>query len=207
MVKRNFKVFVEGGARGALNTRCREGFSSFFEKSGLKGKMPKIVACGSRQHAYDDFCASLAKAKPDDIFVLLVDSEAPVNGQEDQVWNHVLLREGDKWPRPNAAKAEHLHFMVECMEAWFMADKTCLEAYFGQGFEANKLPSRSDIEQIAKTDLYEGLKNATKNCKTKARYGKGCHSFDILGKIDPAKVIAASPYAKRLIDTLTSQAI
>jgi len=202
MVKREFRIFVEGGAKGDLKRRCREGFSKFFDKSGLKGNMPRVVACGSRRHAYDDFCVALAKARLGDVIVLLVDSEAPVNCEEDQVWEHVYLREGDKWPRPNDAEPAHLHFMVECMEAWFMADKTCLEAYFGQGFETDKLPSRSDIEQIAKTDLYEGLKKATKNCKTKACYGKGAHSFDILGKIDPAKVIAASPYAKRLIDKL-----
>jgi hypothetical protein len=204
MVKRDFKVFVEGGAKGSLNIRCRAGFSSFFEKSGLKGKMPKVVACGSRKHAYDDFCVALVQSKPGDVIVLLVDSEAPVNCGEDQVWEHVLYREGDKWPKPNAAKAEHLHFMVECMEAWFMADKTCLETYFGQGFEANQLPSRSDIEQIAKADLYDGLKKATKHCKTKASYGKGIHSFDILGKIDPIKVIEASPFAKRLIAMLVN---
>lgn len=202
MVKRDFKIFVEGGSKGALNSRCREGFSQFFEKSGLKGKMPKVVACGSRQHAYDDFCVAFSKAKPGDVFLLLVDSEAPINGIESQVWNHVLLREGDKWPKPPSAKPVHLHFMVECMEAWFMADKTCLETYFGQGFESTQLPARNDIEKIAKIDLYKGLENTTKNCKTKAAYGKGAHSFDILGKIDPAKVIAASPYAKRLIDQL-----
>lgn len=202
MVKREFRVFVEGGSKGALNARCRAGFSKFFEKSGLKGKMPKVVACGSRRNAYEDFCVSLAKAKAGDVCVLLVDSEAPVTCEEDEVWEHVYSREGDKWPQPNGAEPAHLHFMVECMEAWFMADKTCLEAYFWHGFETDKLPSRSDIEQIAKTDLYEGLKKATKNCKTKASYGKGAHSFDILGKIDHAKVIAASPFAKRLIEKL-----
>jgi hypothetical protein len=202
MVKRDFKVFVEGGSKGALNVRCRAGFGSFFEKSGLKGKMPKVVACGSRRHAYDDFCVALANAKLGDVIVLLVDSEAPVNCEEDQVWGHVYSREGDKWPRPNGAEPADLHFMVECMEAWFMADKPCLETYFRQGFETDKLPSRSDIEQIAKTDLYEGLKKATKNCRTKTCYSKGPHYFDILGKIDPAKVIAVSPYAKRLIDKL-----
>ena len=202
MVKREFRIFVEGGAKGDLKRRCREGFSKFFEKSGLKGNMPRVIACGSRRHAYDDFCVALAKAKPGDVIVLLVDSESPINCEEDQVWRHVYSREGDKWPQPNGAEPAHLHFMVECMEAWFMADKTCLEAYFGQGFETDKLPSQSDIEQIAKADLYEGLKKATKNCKTKACYGKGAHSFDILGKIDPAKVIAASPFAKRLIDKL-----
>ncbi|PPD50452.1 MAG: hypothetical protein CTY16_01465 [Methylobacter sp.] len=198
------KVFVEGGARGALNARCREGFTKFFEKAGLKGKMPRVVACGSRSDAYNDFCTALAQAKPSDVIVLLVDSEAPVTVEENQVWQHVLHREGDKWQQPVGAEQNHLHFMVECMEAWFMADKNCLAAYFGQGFEVSKLPNQSNIEKISKANLYAGLEKATKNCKTKACYGKGSHSFDILGKIDPQKVLSASSYAARLVDHLTS---
>jgi hypothetical protein len=212
MVKRDFRVFVEGGAKGTLNARCREGFSKFFEKYQvegkmlLKGKMPRIVACGSRQNAYADFCTALAKAKQDDVIVLLVDSEAPVTCEHDQVWNHVLLREGDKWQQPNLANEGHLHFMVECMEAWFLADKACLAVYYGQDFEPTRLPQRNNIEEISKADLYAGLKEATRNCKTKARYDKGTQSFELLGRIDPAKVISASPYAKRLIDALVNLA-
>lgn len=196
------KIFVEGGARGALSARCREGFSKFFEKAGLKGKMPRVVACGSRGQAYNDFCTALTQAKSTDIIVLLVDSEAPVSVGHSQVWQHVQQRQGDQWQQPNGAKPEHLHFMVECMEAWFMADKDCLKAYFGQGFDADKLPRQTDIEKITKADLYAGLKKATENCKTKGCYGKGDHSFEILGKIDPQKVTTASPYAERLLDHL-----
>lgn len=199
------KVFVEGGAKGSLKAKCREGFTKFFEKAGLKGKMPRIVACGSRSHAYNDFCTALAQAKSNDVIVLLVDSESPVTVSEDQVWQHVLHREGDKWQQPVGAEPEHLHFMVECMEAWFMADKNCLAAYFGQGFDVGKLPKQSNIEKIAKIDLYAGLENATKNCKTKSCYGKGSHSFDILCKIDASKVVSASNYAKRLLNHLKIQ--
>lgn len=202
MVKREFKVFVEGGAKGNLNTKCRAGFSQFFEKAGLKGRMPKIIACGSRQHAYDDFCIALKNAAQGDIIVLLVDSEEPIHGEQHQVWQHVLRRANDKWPQPQNAQPEHLHFMVECMEAWFLGDKACLEAYFGNGFGLDKLPAHQHIEKIAKADVYEGLEKATKNCKTKAKYGKGAHSFDLLAKINPHKVAEASPYAKRLIDAL-----
>ncbi len=40
----------------------------------------------------------------------------------------------------------------------------------------------------------------TKNCKTKAKYGKGEHSFKILATIDSQRVVNASPWAKRFVD-------
>ena len=95
--------------------------------------------------------------------------------------------------------------MVQCMEAWFVADRETLAAFFGQHFNANALPAREDVENISKQDLCTALESATRTCK-KGSYGKGRHSFDILAQIDPAKVTAASPYAKRLIATLLDKA-
>ena len=87
------------------------------------------------------------------------------------------------------------------MEAWFLADKDNLAAYFGHGFNPNALPGRREIEDVAKDDVLGGLKNATRQCK-KGEYGKGRHSFDILEQTDPAKVVDASPHASRLVETL-----
>ena len=91
------------------------------------------------------------------------------------------------------------------MEAWFLADKEGLGAYFGQGFDRNALPGRREIEDVAKADVLDGLKRATRQCK-KGEYGKGRHSFDILEQTDPAKVIYASPHARRLVETLRREA-
>ena len=41
--------------------------------------------------------------------------------------------------------------------------------------------------------------------KTGSPYEKSEHSFVILSRIDPEKVIAASPWAKRFIDELKSK--
>ena len=95
--------------------------------------------------------------------------------------------------------------MVQCMEAWFLADKDRLVAYYGNGFNQNALPARQDIENIAKNDVLNGLKNATRSGVSKGEYGKGQHSFDILAQIDPDKVVAASPHAKRLVNTLKAK--
>ena len=193
-------IYVEGGGDAStLKTKCRQGFSEFFKKLGIKAR---IVACGGRQNAYDSFCIGLNTTKNNEFCLLLVDSEAPVKANI-SVWQHVFLREGDKWPKPDKATDEHLNFMVECMEAWFMADKQALISYYGQGFKQNALSQNVDIEAISKQDLYDTLNKATRNT-SKGAYSKGGHSFGILSQIDANKVIAISPYAKRLYDTLKS---
>ncbi len=193
------KIYVEGGGDGRdLRTRCRMGFGSFFEKANLAGRMPRVIACGGRKTAFDKFRTAFGARKAEEFIVLLVDSEDPVADGAGP-WQHLAGRDG--WDRPREATDEHAHLMVQCMEAWFLADTDGLAEYFGRDFNRNALPGRREIEEVAKDDALEGLRNATRRC-TKGEYGKGRHSFDILEQTDPAKVFDASPHAKRLIDTL-----
>ena len=197
------KVYVEGGGDGkSLRTRCRQGFSSFFAKADLAGRMPQVVACGGRDSAFDKFCTALRSRKAEEFIVLLVDSEDPV-AQGSGPWLH--LRTRDRWTKPDEATDENAHLMVQCMEAWFLADRDGLAAYFGHGFNRNALPGGRDIEDVAKDDVLEGLKNATRQTK-KGEYGKGRHSFDMLERIDPANVMAASPHASRLVQIMREKA-
>ena len=165
--------------------------------------MPRIVASGGRQQAFDDFCTALKKAKGNDFIVLLVDSEALV-GAGDGSWTHLNSR--DDWDKPAAATDDNAHLMVQCMEAWFLADKDTLDAFFGNGFNRGALPAKAEIEEIAKADVFSGFKAATRRCDKKGEYGKGRHSFEILARIDPARVMGASPHAKRLVETLIEKA-
>ena len=198
------KVYVEGGGDGReLRARCRRGFSSFFARADLAGRMPRVIACGSRQSAYVKFRAALASGNVREFFVLLVDSEGSV-AEDSGPWLHVMNR--DTWAAPDGATDDNAHLMVQCMETWFLADRERLEAFFGSGFDRNALPGHRNIKEIAKADVFEGLKNATRRCQPRGEYGKGRHSFEILSEIDPSKVLAASPHAKRLIDTLQAKA-
>ena len=199
-------LYVEGGGRTAsLKTDCRKGFRTFLRRAGIRNE-PRIVACGTRRHAYERFC--LAVAAGDNAY-LLVDSEAPVaaehqTGSHDrwQPWQHLQSRPGDGWGRPAGAEERHCHLMVQCMENWLIADRATLTAYFGQGFAPNALSKRSDIENISKPAVLEGLAKATKACKTKPPYDKGAHSFEILAMVDPALVVKASPWARRFLDEM-----
>ena len=159
--------------------------------------MPRVVACGSRQRAYDQFCASINDAEAGSFIVLLVDSEAAV-ASGDSPWEH--LKKRDKWTQPSVAEDDSAQLMVQCMEAWFVADRQSLSDYFGKEFKAAALPAR-DVEAIAKDDLEPMLKQATKSC-SKGSYNKGRHSFELLGCLDPSKVVDSSCHARRLIDAL-----
>jgi Domain of unknown function (DUF4276) len=165
------KVYVEGGGdhNKALQTLCRQGFSEFFRKAGFAGRMPRIVACGARSRAFESFRTSHGNAQAGEFPVLLVDSEDPVVGER---WEHVRLRTGDGWARPDGALEDQIHFMVQAMEAWFHADKDALQRYYGHCFRTAALSPRLDIDNIPKADLVSGLRSATRDCQ-KGEYFEG----------------------------------
>ena len=199
----NIRLYVEGGGSSKeLRGACRKAFRIFIEKTGLHGKMPRIVASGSRRHAYDDFVTrhSHLGAK-NERALLLVDAEDPVRKRDP--WQH--LKDRDGWNLPEDAKDDQCHLMVQAMESWFLADCEALGEFYGQGFRENALPANQQIEQVHKRDVLDGLDSAVRGT-TKGSYKKGTHSFEILARIDPKKVTDASPHARRFIDVLTGLA-
>ena len=131
--------------------------------------------------------------------ILLVDSEEAVATDP---WQHLAARQGDEWHRPTGASDDSAHLMVQVMEAWFLADRQVLADYYGQGFIAGSLPGQQNIELISKPDVFKALQHASKNTKTKGEYHKTRHGFDLLERIDPNLVRAASVHAERLFTVL-----
>ena len=200
------RVYVEGGGNTKVTrTACRKGFGEFFDRAGLRGRMPRVMPCGGRSETYDDFRNALRTARDDEFVILLVDSEEPVAEGSDP-WTHLGNRADDRWSKPREAGDDGAQLMVQCMEAWFLADKDSLARFFGAGFDRGALPARPDVENVPKGDIETGLKTATRHCGKERRYHKGRHSFAILAELDPGKVTAASPHAKRLVDTIRGKA-
>lgn len=204
--KRDVVIYVEGATdRGDdLRTECRQAFAAFFAKTKLGVKLrPRVIPCGGRSNAYDDFCTALSQNKN---ALLLVDSEASIDPSHQNVdpakclpWAHLKVR--DAWDKPVDAEEAHCHLMVECMENWLVADWETIASFFGKGFEKKHKPPGS-IENISKPNVYKSLEAATKGCQSKGSYGKGAHSFKLLALIDPQKVLSQSPWAQRLIDEI-----
>lgn len=107
-----------------------------------------------------------------------MDAEGPIQ-PDASAWAHVKQRVGDEWEKPASATEDHLHLMVQVMEAWFLADPKVLRAFYGNEFHENALPKGSNIEKVPKGTIFESLTMATSQAKTKGPYGKGAHSFKL----------------------------
>jgi hypothetical protein len=191
------RLYVEGGSKGSTADACREGFRTLLTKVVPPGSAPKVIASGGRQKAYKNFCDAL-RDHPDQSIMLLVDSEGPVRHG---VWEHLGKKPGDGWNKPPDAAENQAHLMVQCMEAWFLADRNSLLEYYGRRFGTSALPRQPNVELIARADAQASLKRATRGT-IKGAYQKSSHAFDLLARIDPAKVRAASQHAAFFFEAL-----
>jgi hypothetical protein len=192
----NVRVFVEGGGpQRRTQTACRKAFHLFFEKLLGDRPKPRIIPSGSRNETYRDFCRTLA-SEPGTFPVLLVDSEGPVSAGNTA---RVHLRDGDHWTE--VMPDTQVHLMVQCMEAWFLADVPAVVQYYQHEFAESALRGNPDIEAIPKRDVMDKLNNATRTT-SKGAYHKTRHGFEILGRIDPAAVRRCSPHANALFTLL-----
>ena len=187
------RIYVEGGGNNKDTLkRCREGFASYCLKLAPENRRPGIVACGGRQQAFDRFKTAVESGQTGDVFALLVDAEAPVTFAT--AAQHLHARDG--WDIP-ALGRNKVFLMVQAMEAWFLADREMLAAFYDGGFLEKSLPgSPANIEAVPKDDLEPALKHASRPTKTKGEYHKVKHGFDLLALVDPAKAGNASLHAQ-----------
>ena len=154
-----------GGSERNGKAKLRTGVNTFLAPLRNKAREKRIrwniIACGSRNNAFDDFKTAIRTHKKAFNF-LLVDSEGKVT---DTPWRYLQKR--DRW-YPSGLSDDHCHFMAQAMEAWLIADIDALAAYYGPGFNRNAVPKNADVETIPKDNLEPSLKSATE----KTRKGK-----------------------------------
>lgn len=197
------RVYVEGGGNYKhtdTSTACRSGFVQLFERLGLPQRRLSVVACGSRSETFKDF-RQRVRQQTEEFVILLVDSEGPVGA----AGSWAYLRNRDNWRRPTRSTEDQAHLMVQCMEAWFLADRQALGSFYEQGFLSGSLPGHANIEEVPKDELVRRLEHASRNTQ-KGRYHKTRHGFALLALIDPQRVRAASRRAGTLFDVLTREA-
>lgn len=183
------RIYFEG------DRRLTVGFRSFFDEFFRGMARVTLVACGA--NAVADFMNGLRKY-PNAVSILLIDSEGP--------YTHARLRQvrqHDHWDSTIARNItdDQLHFMVQLMESWFLADREALRRFYGSQLIENRLPGNPDVEQIPKDDVLNGLNTATSN-SSKGKYHKTKHAPALLSAISPAKVQDVAPSCKRLFDFL-----
>lgn len=197
------KIYVEGAAQNSYRARtlCRKSFATFFANTDLKNKLklPGIVPCGGRKRTYDNFKTAMKTRQPDELPLLLVDSETAVKTGR-TAWEHLKERPEDNWDKPEGAKDDQAFLMVQVMETWFLADREALKSFFGQHLRDTAFKKWPHLEDVPKATVIETLKTATAACAKK--YEKGETSFDLLANISPKEVEDASPHAKALFERL-----
>lgn len=203
MIK-EIRIYIEGGGdTGRTAQPLRHGFEAFFKEINHKANNRiKIILCGGRKSAFDDF--KIAVRQHQDAFnILLVDAEGEVANNH-TAWEHLKKRVGDEWDKPKGISDEQCHLMVQTMEAWLIADLEAVGKYYGQGFKKKSLPKSPKVEEIPKKDLEPKLVIATRNT-TKGEYHKIRHASELLGLINVKTVRDAAPHCNRLFETLENK--
>lgn len=193
-------IYAEGGGDTAnQKAELRRGFDGLLEKwkskSSAKKLSLRIVCVGARDEAFGAFINAI-RTNPNAINVLLVDSETHVttyagNAPQDAAVRVAHLTQRDHWNFAEAA-SERVHLMAQCMETWIVADPAALETFYGKRFVGASLPSRANLEEEPKPDVYAKLAKATRATQ-KGEYGKIKHASHLLQKLDPAKVANRCP--------------
>lgn len=195
-------IYVEGGGDNIQQkTELRQGLDALLRdvKSRAQAKRHgwKLVPCGGRNATYDAFVNALRSA-PAAVNVLLVDSEEAIADETGDRMraararvDHLTQRDG--W-NLTAADPERIHLMVQCMEAWIVADADALQRFYGQHFARNALPARDNLEGESKRDVCGKLDRATADRRmTKGRYSKIKHASLLLQRLDPTKIVQRCP--------------
>jgi hypothetical protein len=169
----------------------REGFSEFFrELTAALGRAPKLIA--GKADPFRVFLLAL-ETHPDALNILLIDSEGPDDGK---LFETICQPKGI-----DARSRDHVFWMVQCMEAWFLADAQALRKYYGKEFREKAVPRNPKVEQIPKKNVIEALKTATKDT-SKDPYHKTRHAPYLLRAISPALVKQASGHCRRLFESV-----
>jgi Domain of unknown function (DUF4276) len=188
-------VYIEGGGDNrALQAPARKAFRELFQRAGIAGRLPSVVACGTRSQALRNFQLSIANGEE---AVLLVDSEAPVLGG---ATGAAHLKSRKEWS--GAATEERIHLMVQVMETWFLTQPEVLEQYFGSDFVRSRLPRGPLVESIEKQKVLQGLDDASKSCQAGSYSKSKRRGFEILERLEPNKIEAGSPFAAKFFEFL-----
>ena len=105
-----------------------------------------------------------------------------------------------------ACKDDQIHFMVQAMEAWFIADRQALTRYFGRDFNTNALPSPQSAESTSPNELVAAIRNGLRRGSRRRDYDKVSDGLKLLQSIDEDTVSQRCPHFKRLM-TFLDQAL
>jgi hypothetical protein len=170
------RIYFEG------NKALRSGFEIFFAELRLAAREAhstiELIAARDGPHEY----RKATRSHPQAWNILLQDSEGPLPAQheKDTFW------------------------MVELMEAWFLADGAALADYYRDGFRPNAIGDTLDVERIPRVEVMNRLRRATSDT-SKGRYDKVKHAPFLLEKLDSHKVQARAGHCRQLFEAVMAK--
>ena len=176
-------VYLEGG------THLRRPMRNFLRRAVGNDISIDVDACRGRDRAIARFARASSGS------LLLIDSEGD---------DLNMLRQTVASRAQVLGVLDRTFFMVQLMEAWFLADRETLQKYYGSRFNARALRNNSQPEGVLKDDVINRLREATRDTPKRV-YHKTAHAPDLLRRINPTAVYTACPNFARLIDFLRGQ--
>lgn len=189
---REIRIYFEGDAS------LRPGFYSFFAdlRAAAWARRIRLQLVAGRGQVVRGFINALAQyPAPDTLNILLMDSEGPDSGQLRQQ----LERRSD-WrpPRGSSVSDEQIHWMVQAMEAWFLADREALRRHFGSRLRERQLPG-SNVEEVSNPKHVLKRASAT---RSEHRYHETRDAPELLEQVNVETVRRNAPACDRLFRTL-----
>jgi hypothetical protein len=183
------RIYFEG------NKLLKNGFDTFFAelKTAAReaGSTLELIAAREGPRDY----GKARRSHPNAWNILLKDSEQAMPNDPRQLCERHGI---------DPAFVDRVFWMVELMEAWFLADRDGLWKYYGDGFLSNAIGDTANVERVPKAEVIERLKRATGGTR-KGRYDKVRHAPFLLEKLNRDRVQACAPYCRRLFEVVTAK--
>ena len=185
----------------------RPGFRNLLDRHIERARRQRIrfnlIAGGPRYETVKDFLDS-CRHNPSALNVLLIDSESSVSDVSQSIRT---LSRHSVWDSDVHCEDSQVNFMVQAMEAWFVADRRALESHFGNRFNANALPSPQSAEAIDPDALVAAIQSGlpSRRGRRRPRCRKTADGVELLGLLDHSTVGRYCPNFKRLMDFLDRQ--
>jgi len=131
-----------------------------------------------------------------------------------QAWNLLLKDSEESMPENpqqlcerhgiNPGAVDRVFWMIELMEAWFLADRDALSEYYGDGFRQNAIGDTADVERVSKADVRDRLRRATRDT-SKGEYDKVGHAPYLLEKLDSQRVRDRAQHCRQLFEAVMAK--
>ena len=185
------RIYFEG------NKLLKSGFDVFFSglRATARGSGSSLELVAARDGPRDYRKAARSHRYPQAWNILLKDSEQPMPERPDDLCRRLGI---------DAQYKDQVFWMVELMEAWFLADREALASYYGNGFQRSAIGDTADVERIPKAEVMDRLKRATRET-AKREYHKVKHAPFLLEKLDSGRVQARSEHCRKLFEAVTAK--